>query len=87
MTAKLNKVDVRVGQIWQRNEYLNGELLPNQGFVKVVDIQVGYAVLCASTENGKVMPTNKYGSTRQTNAQLKRFGRRGGYRLHKDVEQ
>jgi hypothetical protein len=84
MTAKI-KTEVKVGQIWQRNEYLGGEMLPNQGFVKIIDLHLGKAALQACTQSGVTIPGNKAGAPRVTFAKLDRFGRRGGYRLHKDV--
>jgi hypothetical protein len=87
------KPEVKVGQIWQRNEYLGGEMLPNQGFVRIIETYVdfstpgaSYAKMHACDEHGSVLhPWPNSQKVRSTTAQLERFGRRGGYRLHKDV--
>lgn len=69
-----DKIEVKVGQIWRRNEYLKGEPLPNQLHVRVLEIDGDHAVISTCRPDGWC-----HAYSRLTRAQLKRFGRRGGY--------
>jgi hypothetical protein len=79
-------VEVKPGQIWQRNEYLNGERLPNQGFVRIVEVLPNGAVMEACTEDGLMVPRANSTKPIRTTALLRRFGKRGGYILHEEVK-
>jgi hypothetical protein len=69
-----DKIEVKAGQIWRRNEYLKGEPLPCQLHVVVLEIDGDHAVISTCAPNGR-----RQHYSRSTRAQLKRFGRRGGY--------
>jgi hypothetical protein len=84
--SRQSRPAVRVGQIWQRNEYLDGRPWPGQGYVMIAYTTPTHATLHACEEDGSLIAGNKAGDPRKTTAMLKRFGKRGGYRLHRDIE-